>query len=61
MISAAAGLREAPADATRWLPPEAPLEMPVQDLRRGRLAGTTPPADSIPISRRGRFGVYYVP
>lgn len=25
------------------------------------LAGTTPPADSIPISRHGRFGVYYVP
>ena len=44
MISATTRLRDAPATATPWLPPEAPLEMPVQDLRRGRLAGPRPPS-----------------
>ncbi len=41
-LPAAPPVREAP-----WLPPEAPLAMPVQDLRQGRLANprlpTTPP------------------
>src|SRR5690606_11705951 len=47
MNGAAAMLIDPPVDDLPWLPPEAPLEMPVQDLRRGRLAHTrlptTPP------------------
>ena len=37
---------QAPAEPGRedWLPPEAPLEMPVQDLFAGRLAPGTPPS-----------------
>lgn len=38
------------------LPPDAPA--PHDSIV---LAGTTPPPDSFPISRHGRFGVYYVP
>ena len=45
-MSVATPVRE--ADAARaqapWLPPEAPLDMPVQDLRHGRLAGTRLPS-----------------
>ncbi|MGY1408380.1 glucans biosynthesis glucosyltransferase MdoH [Luteimonas sp. A611] len=44
MSSSAALPVDAPVGATPWLPPEAPLEMPVQDLRRGRLAGSKPPS-----------------
>ena len=45
-VSAAPAMEER-LDHTPWLPPEAPLEMPVQDLRHGRLANpvlpSTPP------------------
>ena len=52
MISATTRLRDAPATATPWLPPEAPLQMPVQSLEAGTLAGGRLPSTPATIARR---------
>ena len=56
-VSAAPAMEER-LESRPWLPPEAPLEMPVQDLRHGRLANpvlpSTPPR--IGLRRAAIFG-----